>query len=407
MATIASIDTAVRANTQNFERGMKRARSSAKSFSESIRDIGKTASLLRGGAIFAGITAFSNFLARTSEEVAELSNKYRDGEVSLGGLVKGVAESIPILGGLIKTFDNISEAVTGAKAAVEKLNKEIEESEALAKLLEGPRQKQASEASGFQNILGNILDENAISKVIDINKPFAELDRELTKQSDELRNAGKKLLEAIGEPFSEDAKAVQRQIEIGIATIAETVGRQRTQLTEQLIASGKLGPLAGPEAADAVKARADQDKALEQGIQSSVELQENLNKAAELASKSIEELVKTPMQKLIEEIEKVNDLSSRGFLGGDVAKLRLQQLAEQVKATTAKSAKAFETPLFADTATFGSRAAFEARQRFVRGGNNDTERIPKDQLKALEEIKKGIDRLVDQGSNGGLSEANL
>ncbi len=86
------------------------------------RSFGKDlAEIAVGGGAVAGISFIGNTFAAFGERVAKVSDELRLGKKSFGEFAAEGARSIPVLGGFIKGFDALQDAVSGARAELEKI----------------------------------------------------------------------------------------------------------------------------------------------------------------------------------------------------------------------------------------------------------------------------------------------
>lgn len=92
--------------------------------------LGETMHLLLGAGPIIGLKYLTEAFAGFAEKIAAAMDETRKGNGDLGEFFGTLSREVPILGGFIKAFDALREAVTGEKAAMEEDAQAVKESEA-------------------------------------------------------------------------------------------------------------------------------------------------------------------------------------------------------------------------------------------------------------------------------------
>lgn len=219
--------------------------------------------LLVGGGAIAGITFAAAQFDKLTGSVADSANKFRLGKISFGGLVKDFAESIPILGSVVRGFRNIGEAWVGTeaiKAREEKYaadsRKAMEESNAVRSVnsgranLRGFLSESEARARASESTLGirgmSMMDRISVTAGGSYNEKIQDALKIQAEMVQQLKDAAKKKLDDLDKIESDlkadqfaKADAYKKRVEIEKGLIDDEA-RVRMAIAEE-IASHRRG----------------------------------------------------------------------------------------------------------------------------------------------------------------------
>jgi hypothetical protein len=231
--TSAAVNSA-REKFKGFQReldsGAESLSSKAKSIEENLLGGSERGlrGLLKGGAVgFIG-EQFDQF----AEKAAELSDKLRGGEISVSEMAGDLARSVPILGSFIKGFDSVREAITGERAAIERINEEAKEQNHIIDLRNESLRRQNEAHAQTLETLQRI--RNELEK---IGKSGPDLAAIVQRQQQEAERA------AVTATFEQQKKNEHSQSD-------KAIEDARKKFDEATAAKPQFTPLPGASAAD-------------------------------------------------------------------------------------------------------------------------------------------------------------
>ncbi len=89
--------------------------------------LGQSLKLAAGGGAIAGVGLAAREFTELTAGIANFSNKLRSGKENTAELTREFVQTIPILGKVEQGFENIGEAITGEKAAMDKAARQVEQ----------------------------------------------------------------------------------------------------------------------------------------------------------------------------------------------------------------------------------------------------------------------------------------
>lgn len=379
MAEAASIKVNYQANTAAYTKKVEEARKETSSFSSTLKDLknqfgkksdlGQLATLLKGAGAIAGLKIISSEFAHLGEKAEELSMKVRSGEESFASAAAEFVRDIPILGSVVKGWDGITEAITGTKAAVAKIDEETKRTDALTdaiKALIATKQKlqdfetKTKADSDYERKLAMMPDGVA--------KEHFKLEHERVKAKEE---ASKKIDE-IAEKETEKAR---EELAKQTKELDEWFDKQRKTFTKITDSTKGINPLSYSD---------DGSQQYQEYLKEATQRLEQLNKQKELLTKKVEEAKKEAAKPINEAIDnRINTEKAKASL--DAINEMLKQQAEARKAREEKDRREREE---ADRAEW--RSAMERdrqREEAIQDAFEEETRLKKEQEKFDEEFR--------------------
>ncbi len=170
MSTIASLNVDLTASTAQFKIAMDKATQQldhlggkSDSLMSKLKEsfgrgstFGQFAKLFAGGGAIIGLSIATRELEKMTAEGAKLADEFREGKISGGEMATGLAESIPVLGNIVKAGADIVEMFTGDALALRQANEEAKKLEDVTVRMHEAFSGGASSAQHMSDIIGDL-----------------------------------------------------------------------------------------------------------------------------------------------------------------------------------------------------------------------------------------------------------
>ena len=242
MATIGTLAAKVTADTSQFEAGMKRAGKAQSTFSQNVEKLGKTLTLLRGGAAVAGIVALTGALTRFNEKLGDIRNSIIRDE-PLDKIVVSAARAVPVLGELGYQLSELKDTISG-RAFQRDVFKAMSDSAAAArKSINDLTRATARTASGFSDVARNADLDVQRMLMPEAGREQFDIRRQLSDAIGRIRDQAAKERGELDKEASAIAN-LRKQEEGIVATLRKTTDSGRGGLATRRITEARVQRLA-------------------------------------------------------------------------------------------------------------------------------------------------------------------
>jgi hypothetical protein len=179
--------------------------------------LGEALELAAGTGAVAGLGLAAEQFANVTGKIADLSTEVRTERMTYADAAADLARSIPVLGGVVRGFDNIREAVTGEKAALMAETAAVRESE---------------EAWKFHNetvLASAAASRKAAGDMVELRREFALLSA----------GPGQRDQVASDQNFSRQMEAMKKQFQINAGFESEDGGKGKLIVAREALDKGK------------------------------------------------------------------------------------------------------------------------------------------------------------------------
>jgi hypothetical protein len=357
MATVASLNVSLSADTGKFVKGFARAEKQFRGFHSKIEAMSKSLDVLRGGGVAAAMFGVLQAATSMAEQIEKSVTAYKAGETSARAMFDNVAASVPIFGQAYRIGSAIRNLITGEADEQARLNRELE------KMTEHLRfsntlLSELSKARGISEWQARIEDMYAKAQTVAEKSGVAELEAYYQGQEqaakrapvDALINAAQARYDAMR--YTTRGLAEHKAMVAG-ATAADI--HQLRALYDEIEAFEKFAE-SQQKAADAAKALQRQQKQTARAMESQA--------AVVIAS------VRTPLESFRVELGKLHKLLTAGLINEETFDRAGRALVSGIK----EGAKSIRAPgvSFAGVAMRGTAEAYSSAVRHgIDPGQNE------------------------------------
>lgn len=121
----------ITADDKGFRAGLERATSRFEAFEKKLKGVAGSRGPLAdafdiavGGGAVAGMTMAANVIGEAAKKLNELNAEFANGQMSVKEYAGEIARSLPVIGTMVKMWDEVKGAITGSAAALAKLQEE-------------------------------------------------------------------------------------------------------------------------------------------------------------------------------------------------------------------------------------------------------------------------------------------
>ncbi len=356
------------------------------------KELKNLAKVLKGGGILAGFKILAHEFERISEAAEKMSAKMRDGTASANDMRMELVRSIPVIGDVSRGMESWVEVITGEKA------------------FEAARLKAKQTREEFEGLVKSIKDARAELRLNDEQREIADINRNLSEKIGELNEKAIERLKGVSNPdirkkIMEDAREaallLKDNADFQIGQIKLRPEKERAGFVNELKKEAQALGLTRKEMVLLQAQQMGLNNVQMESVRLWAEQIENFEDAKKLeedarklrdsqvaSANAIRESVRTPLEVMRDEIEKVIELVEGSFLDPDTARKRIDQLASAYK--DGLRSNSFRVNVLTST-SFGSSQATQSILSAKLDGNQSS--MLEQQKKSNGELQKAVRKL--------------